>query len=262
MIFSAFDFYMDQKLADGNKEQSFAPLPPEPNDQNRSMGAQKIIPPDSANSMHMCTITFVGGAFQNSPLQPDQEGPASEGLHLRIRGTLGQLSLLDKTAGPHTAASRSTSTAEDRTSVDGELHGRTRGSPAPVSCPSSARPVDATRRYASDVAAQNRPTQHISGPFRPDQSRDAGRSGSARRSARRPTPPVSHQVVVPPPPPHQSSDLHPCFHSNQAFTKVCGHITILQSLHVLYLHCKPVFGLSQTTNPTIMTQWSYTMTLS
>jgi hypothetical protein len=33
---------------------------------------------------------LANGAFQKSPLRPDQEGPASESLHLHIRGTLGQ----------------------------------------------------------------------------------------------------------------------------------------------------------------------------
>jgi hypothetical protein len=66
------------KSPDGNKERSFVPLPQEPNGQNKSMGAHDQIPPDPANSRHRCTITFVGGAFQNSPLRPDQEGPASE----------------------------------------------------------------------------------------------------------------------------------------------------------------------------------------
>jgi hypothetical protein len=48
MIFFAFDFIMDQKSLDGNKERSFAPLPPEPSGWNKSMGAHDRIPPDPA----------------------------------------------------------------------------------------------------------------------------------------------------------------------------------------------------------------------
>jgi hypothetical protein len=75
MIFSAFNFSMDQKLVDGNKKQSFAPLPTESNGQNRSMGAQKIIPPDSANSRHMCTICSSAepsGTPHSSQIKKDQ----------------------------------------------------------------------------------------------------------------------------------------------------------------------------------------------
>jgi hypothetical protein len=53
------------------------------------MGAHNRIPPDPANSRHRCTDTFAGGAFRNSPLQLDQEAPASEGHHLHTRRTLG-----------------------------------------------------------------------------------------------------------------------------------------------------------------------------
>ena len=35
---------------DGNKDQSFTPLPPEPNGRNKSMGEHDRIPPDLANS--------------------------------------------------------------------------------------------------------------------------------------------------------------------------------------------------------------------
>jgi hypothetical protein len=63
---------------DGNKELSFALLPPESNGRNKNMGAHNQIPPDPANFMHRCTVTVAGGAFRNSPLQPDQEGPPSE----------------------------------------------------------------------------------------------------------------------------------------------------------------------------------------
>jgi hypothetical protein len=44
------------------------------------MGAHDRIPPDLANSRHSCTVMFVGGAFWNSPLRPDQEGPDSKSL--------------------------------------------------------------------------------------------------------------------------------------------------------------------------------------
>jgi hypothetical protein len=69
---------MDQMSPVGNKERNFAPLPPEPNGRNKSMDAHDQIPPNPANSRHRCTVTFVGGAFQNSPLRPNQEGPALE----------------------------------------------------------------------------------------------------------------------------------------------------------------------------------------
>jgi hypothetical protein len=78
MIFFASDFTMNQKSPDGNKGQSFVPLPPEPNGRNKSMGAHDRIHPDPANSRHSCTVTFAGGAFWNSPLPLDQEGPALE----------------------------------------------------------------------------------------------------------------------------------------------------------------------------------------
>jgi hypothetical protein len=78
MIFYASDFIMDQMSLDGKKERSFALLSPEPNDQNQSMGAHDQIPPDPANYRHKCTVTFASGAFWNSPLWLDQEGPASE----------------------------------------------------------------------------------------------------------------------------------------------------------------------------------------
>jgi hypothetical protein len=77
MIFSASDFTMDKKSTDGNKGHSFAPLPPKPNGRNKSMCVHDRIPPNPANSRHSCTVTFAGGAFRNSPLRPDPEGPAS-----------------------------------------------------------------------------------------------------------------------------------------------------------------------------------------
>jgi hypothetical protein len=41
------------------------------------MDTHDRIPPDPANCKHSCTVTFAGGAFQNSPFRPDQEGSAS-----------------------------------------------------------------------------------------------------------------------------------------------------------------------------------------
>jgi hypothetical protein len=41
------------------------------------MGAHDRIPADPANYRHRCTAMYAGGAFRNSPLQPDQEKPAS-----------------------------------------------------------------------------------------------------------------------------------------------------------------------------------------
>jgi hypothetical protein len=41
-----------------------------------------------------------------------------EGLHLRTRRTLGQPPLLGKSASPHAAAHRSTSSAEDEAATD------------------------------------------------------------------------------------------------------------------------------------------------
>lgn len=62
----------------GNTEQSFAPLPPEPNGRNKSIGAHDRIPPNPANSTHRCTITFADEAFRNSTLPPGREEPAIE----------------------------------------------------------------------------------------------------------------------------------------------------------------------------------------
>jgi hypothetical protein len=59
---------MDQKSPHGNKEQSFALLPPELKGQNKSIGAHDRIPPNPANSRHRRTVTLTGGAFRNSPL--------------------------------------------------------------------------------------------------------------------------------------------------------------------------------------------------
>jgi hypothetical protein len=39
IIFSDIDFTMGQKSSDGKKEWSFVSLPPEPNGQNKNMGA-------------------------------------------------------------------------------------------------------------------------------------------------------------------------------------------------------------------------------
>jgi hypothetical protein len=91
---------MDQMSPDGNKKQSFAPLPREPNGRNKSMDAHDRIPPDLANSSHRCPVTFTGEAFRNFPLRPDQEGPSSGRSPFRKRGTLGQPPLLARSAGP------------------------------------------------------------------------------------------------------------------------------------------------------------------
>jgi hypothetical protein len=113
MIFSVSDFTMDQKSHNGNKERGFAPLTPEPNGRNNSMGAHDRIPPDPANSGHKCTVTFADGAFQNSPLRRDQEGPASgrsPSLHKR---NLGRPPLLE-TPRRHPP----TSLAEEEAAID------------------------------------------------------------------------------------------------------------------------------------------------
>jgi hypothetical protein len=89
MVFSVSDITMDQKSADGNKEQSFASLPPEPNGRNKSMGVHDRIPPDPANPGI--------GALLRSPAEPSgtlhfgqiKKDQHQKGLHLCKRGTLG-----------------------------------------------------------------------------------------------------------------------------------------------------------------------------
>jgi hypothetical protein len=82
---------MDQKSHDGNKEQSFAPLPPKPNGRNKSMGAHDRIPPDSANSdigamLHLPTQPF--GTPHSDQIKKDRLWKV---FIFAQRGTLGQL---------------------------------------------------------------------------------------------------------------------------------------------------------------------------
>jgi hypothetical protein len=100
MIFSIFDFTMDQKSLDGNKEQSFAPLPPEPNGRNKIMGAHDRIPPDLANSSHRCTVTFASGASRNYPLRPDKKEPTSERSPSSYKRNSRSTTLLGRSVDP------------------------------------------------------------------------------------------------------------------------------------------------------------------
>jgi hypothetical protein len=120
-ILRLFDFTMDQISHDGNKERSFAPLPLVPNGRNKSTGAHDRIPPDPANFRHRCTVTFAGGAFYYSPLRQIKKDRPQEGLYLRTRETLGQSPLLGRSVGPHAAARRSTSSAEDEAATNHRL---------------------------------------------------------------------------------------------------------------------------------------------
>jgi hypothetical protein len=79
------------------------------------MGAHDQIPHDPTNSWHRCAVPFVGGAFRNYPLQSDQEGLASGRSPSSHKRNPRSATL---SAGPHAAARRSTSSAEDEAATD------------------------------------------------------------------------------------------------------------------------------------------------
>jgi hypothetical protein len=115
MIFSASNFIMDEMSPDGNKEWSFAPLPP-----NQTAGIKAWV---CTTDYHPTQQTLGIGALLYSPAEPSgtphsgqiKKNLPQEGFYRRTRATLGQPPLLCKTAGPHVAARWSTSTEEDRT---------------------------------------------------------------------------------------------------------------------------------------------------
>jgi hypothetical protein len=63
-------------LSDGNTEQSFTPLTPKPNGQNKSMGRTTENHPIQQTPGIRRTVTFADRAFRNSSLQLDEEGLA------------------------------------------------------------------------------------------------------------------------------------------------------------------------------------------
>jgi hypothetical protein len=104
---------MDPMSLGVNIEKSFAPLPPEPNGRNKSMGTRDRIPPDPANSRH--TPVEFSGTHHSSQINAEWH---SAGLHLRMTETRGPLATKLDQHPPRHQSLMSRITKEEKGSTD------------------------------------------------------------------------------------------------------------------------------------------------